>query len=199
MLSVARDKVDPSSRVRFLEADAETDDLGEHGPFDLIVSTGLLHWLSDPEAAMRKWTGWLAPEGWLICSAFGIDTVIELREVVKQVEADQGIHRPEPALYRSTGEWEEVVRRCGLTKTGSRECWHLLEFPDCRSILATIRSMGESGFVRPLPFGLDRIVVTEVMRRYNVRYRRRRQVYATCHLLQVYGRKPGREVTAPYV
>ena len=49
------------------------------GTIDLVWSNMVLHWVSDPLTAFKEFSRVLAPEGLLMFSALGPDTLKELR------------------------------------------------------------------------------------------------------------------------
>lgn len=78
----------PEETVHRIAADAPLP-----GPVDLVWSNLGLHWSDDPQADFSRWRAALAPEGFLMFSAFGPDTLRELS-----------------ALYRSLG-WAPPAHR----------------------------------------------------------------------------------------
>jgi malonyl-CoA O-methyltransferase len=72
-------------------ADAEQLPLKD-GSVDLIVSNLMLHWCN-PEAAFAEFRRVLAPHGLLSFSAFGPDTLRELRAAWAQVDGASHVHR----------------------------------------------------------------------------------------------------------
>ena len=63
MLSEAKRKI---PRLVTLRADAGSCDLAQS--FDLIFSSMMLHWFSDPAEMLRRWQRWLTPQG-VLCVA----------------------------------------------------------------------------------------------------------------------------------
>lgn len=64
---------------------------GEHlpfrtGSFDLVISNLTLHWLNDPERAFSEFLRVLEPEGLLLFSTLGPDTLQELRQSWAEVD-----------------------------------------------------------------------------------------------------------------
>jgi malonyl-CoA O-methyltransferase len=72
-------------------ADAELLPLGD-GSVDLIVSNLMLHWCH-PDSAFAEFRRVLAPQGLLSFSAFGPDTLRELRSAWSQVDALSHVHQ----------------------------------------------------------------------------------------------------------
>jgi malonyl-CoA O-methyltransferase len=72
-------------------ADAERLPLAD-GSVDLIVSNLMLHWC-DPDAVFAEFRRVLAPHGLLSFSAFGPDTLRELRTAWSQVDSHSHVHQ----------------------------------------------------------------------------------------------------------
>jgi malonyl-CoA O-methyltransferase len=190
MIAVAREKVEPASRVRFVVGDAEAEDFGSWGPFDLVVSNALLHWLEDPAQAIRRWNRHLVPGGWLASGTYGPDTFMELRFLFQRVEEELGVEpQPHVLSLRSPGEWEKLLGEAGMVQVGTLESWHRVEFPDCRSFLQAVKAVGENLIDNRHPLPVQRKVLREVMLRYDRSFRQRGGIYATCHLTKVFGKK----------
>jgi malonyl-CoA O-methyltransferase len=66
-------------RRRGVEVASEGDDLG--APAQLVWANMMLHAVQDPPALMARWQHALAPDGFLMFSSFGPDTLRELREL----------------------------------------------------------------------------------------------------------------------
>ena len=75
-------------------ADAQALPLRD-GSVDLIVSNLMLQWC-DPDAVFAEFRRVLAPSGLLSFSAFGPDTLSELRTAWRQVDA----HSPRASVHR---------------------------------------------------------------------------------------------------
>jgi malonyl-CoA O-methyltransferase len=60
---------------------------------DLLWSSLALQWMNDPEIAIREWYRVIAPEGLLIFTTFGPDTLRELRTAFAQVDGREHTSR----------------------------------------------------------------------------------------------------------
>ena len=75
-----------SRRFHFLCGDAQQLPLANHS-VDLLFSNLTLQWCNDPDAAFRDFRRVLPPEGLLLFSTFGPDTLKELRDSWRRVDA----------------------------------------------------------------------------------------------------------------
>ena len=78
LLGAAAGPADAARSVRVLAADTHALPFAD-ASFDLVWSNLALHWFVDPIAAVHEWRRVLRPEGLLMFSAFGVDTLVELR------------------------------------------------------------------------------------------------------------------------
>jgi malonyl-CoA O-methyltransferase len=192
-IEAARERVTPASRVRFITADVEEADLSNLGSFDLIISNLMGDWLQVPEIVLAKIGALLNREGWYGMTAYGPETCQEMQAMFKQVENEWELSHERHFLpFRSAGEWEKLFNRAGLMEVALEECWQRIEYEDCRTLLERIKAAGESYSENKQNFMVQRNVLTEVMRRYNRAYRSKTGVYATFHLLTLWGKKRDR-------
>ncbi|MBA4493851.1 methyltransferase domain-containing protein [Paenactinomyces guangxiensis] len=190
MSEMAGEKVEPSSRVRFLVGDAELIDLGKQDSFDLIVSNATLHWLQNPEGTLTRWVQRLKKGGWFIATTYGPDTFQELRLIFERVELELGMTpQQHTMLLRSAGHWERLLQETGLSRVYSVEFWNRSIYDDCRQFLQSVKAMGDSYSEADQSFSTARLVLLEVIKRYNWAYRSGEGVYSTYHLLQIAGQK----------
>lgn len=78
LLGAAGGPAQAARGVRVVAADTHALPFAD-ASFDLVWSNLALHWFVDPLAAVREWRRVLRPEGLLMFSAFGVDTLAELR------------------------------------------------------------------------------------------------------------------------
>lgn len=99
--------------------------------FDLVWSNLALHWFVDPIAALTEWRRTLRPEGLLMFTAFGVDTLRELRAAGAQTMAFHDMHDFGDALVNA-GFAEPVMDMEMLTLT----------YPTPEQLLADVRALG---------------------------------------------------------
>jgi len=113
--------------------------------FDLVWSNMVLHCLSDPLAALKEFHRVLKPEGLLMFSTLGPDSLKELRDAAgpQRVHAFHDMHDIGDQLVAS-GFSAPVMDMELLTFT----------YPDGAALLADLRSSGQTSVRRDRPRGL---------------------------------------------
>ncbi|MBA4543332.1 methyltransferase domain-containing protein [Thermoactinomyces daqus] len=188
-IEMARERV-ASARVQFVAADVEEDDLSGLGMFDLVITNLMGHWLQAPERVLAKVREMLNGEGWYGMTVFGPETCQELQATFRQVELEWELPPQRHFLpFRTVEEWVQLLDGAGLSDVTPEECWQRIEYEDCRTLLERIKAAGESYSESKQNFILQRNVLTEVMRRYNRAYRSKSGIYATFHILTLWGKK----------
>lgn len=109
MVTHARKKRRRASRAHWFVADGRN--VATQKPFDMIVSSSSLHWMSPLELTLGNIATLLAPRGRLVCATMVEGTLVELREARKRVAPKKSPQRQLPAA--------EAVA-CGLKKVGLR-------------------------------------------------------------------------------
>ena len=99
--------------------------------FDLVWSNLALHWFVDPLAALAEWRRVLRPQALLMFTAFGVDTLRELRAAGAQTMAFHDMHDIGDALVEA-GFAEPVMDMEMLTLT----------YPTPERLLADVRALG---------------------------------------------------------
>jgi malonyl-CoA O-methyltransferase len=81
----------PNTNSHFICADTNTLPFADNS-VDLIVSNLMLHWCNDLGGVTREWSRILRPEGLLMFSVFGPDTLQELRASWAQIDNHTHVH-----------------------------------------------------------------------------------------------------------
>lgn len=190
MIETARQKTEPSARVRFFVGDAENLDQNLLGTFDLIVSNAMIQWLVSPRETLSGWASFLKPNGWLVASTFGPDTFQELRALFQRVEEEMGIEPKQHLIsMRTPDEWRRLFQEADFHDVRYLECRHRAEYRDCRDFLQSIKGTGASYNEAKLNMVTSGRVLLRVMDEYNRTYPSENGVSATYHLVQIRGRK----------
>ncbi|SEM92690.1 malonyl-ACP O-methyltransferase BioC [Lihuaxuella thermophila] len=190
MVETARQKTEPSDRVRFFVGDAENLDRSSLGTFDLIVSNAMIQWLARPSEALSGWASLLKPNGWLVASTFGPDTFQELRSLFQRVEEEMGLEpKPHVISMRTPGEWQRLFHESAYREVDYLEYRHRAEYRDCRDFLKSVKATGASYNEAELNLLTSSRVLLRVMDAYNRIYRSGSGVSATYHLVEIRGRK----------
>jgi len=105
------------------------------GSVQLLWSNMALHWLNDPRAALAEFHRVLAPEGLLMFSALGPDTLKELRAAAGQAR----VHRF--ADMHDLGDW---LVAAGFSAPVMDMENLTLAYRDARALLADLRASGQT-------------------------------------------------------
>jgi len=116
-------------------ADAELLPLGE-GSVDLIVSNLMLHWCN-PDAVFAEFRRVLAPHGLLSFSAFGPDTLRELRAAWKQVDSHSHVHQ-----FIDMHDLGDALVRGGFAAPVLDVEQFTLRYLDVRKVAADLKATG---------------------------------------------------------
>ncbi|MFC4077594.1 malonyl-ACP O-methyltransferase BioC [Salinithrix halophila] len=190
MVEAARARVGEYSGVTFLVGDAEEVNWAEKGSFDLIISNATVQWFARPETTLRHLAEALEPGGLAAVSTFGPGTFGELHTLFREVEEAWGISPSRHGLtLRGKEHWERLLREAGLVAGGSHAHPYRFTYGDCRGFLRSVRGMGANhseGGVSPVMAGR---ILSEVMDRYDQRFRAGSGVYATYEAVWVWGKR----------
>jgi malonyl-CoA O-methyltransferase len=106
------------------------------GSVDLIVSNLMLHWC-DPDAVFAEFRRVLAPHGLLSFSAFGPDTLRELRAAWAQVDSACHVHR-----FIDMHDLGDALVRAGFASPVLDVEQFTLRYLDVRKIAADLKATG---------------------------------------------------------
>ncbi|TCS95832.1 methyltransferase domain-containing protein [Hazenella coriacea] len=197
MIQMAKEKIQPPSRVRLLVENAEKLDIQQFGTFDLVITNSTLQWLDYPQKAIADWYDLLKPGGWLFATAYGPDMLYELRTILSEVELDLGLEPTHPFyLLYSADHWKEILRQKDMVQILTSESWERKLFANGDQLLRTLKAVGDNANGINQNIGITRQLCFEVISRYNQLYwyRTRDCVYATYHSIQIQGQKCDRSL-----
>jgi malonyl-CoA O-methyltransferase len=106
------------------------------GSVDLIVSNLMLHWC-DPDAVFAEFRRVLAPQGLLQFSAFGPDTLRELRAAWAQVDSMSHVHR-----FIDMHDLGDALVRAGFASPVLDVEQFTLRYLDVRKVAADLKATG---------------------------------------------------------
>ena len=106
------------------------------GSVDLIVSNLMLHWC-DPDAVFAEFRRVLAPQGLLQFSAFGPDTLQELRAAWAQVDSMSHVHR-----FIDMHDLGDALVRAGFASPVLDVEKFSLRYLDVRKVAADLKATG---------------------------------------------------------
>jgi malonyl-CoA O-methyltransferase len=116
-------------------ADAEMLPL-QDGSVDLILSNLMLHWCN-PDAVFEEFRRVLAPQGLLCFSAFGPDTLRELREAWAECDARVHVHP-----FIDMHDLGDALVRAGFAAPVLDVERFTLSYPDVRKVAADLKATG---------------------------------------------------------
>jgi malonyl-CoA O-methyltransferase len=105
--------------------------------FDLIFSNLMLHWCDRPQMVFEEFVRVLKPGGLLLFSAFGPDTLSELRAA--WAVADEGSH---VSLFADMHELGNGLMHAGLAEPVLDVEHHRLHFADARALMRELKLLG---------------------------------------------------------
>jgi malonyl-CoA O-methyltransferase len=128
-------------------ADAEHLPLAS-GSIDLIVSNLMLHWC-DPDPVFAEFRRVLAPQGLLTFSAFGPDTLRELRTAWAQVDSHTHVHH-----FIDMHDLGDALVRSGFAAPVLDVDRITLQYLDVRAVAADLKATGARNAARGRPKSL---------------------------------------------
>lgn len=147
MLNAARTKVRWFNRQRFVCADAERLPLADSA-VDMIVSNLTLHWC-DPDVVLAEFARVLRPQGVLMFTCFGPDTLRELRTAWQAVD-----ERPHVHTFVDLHDLGDALVRAGFAEPVMDAEFFRLTYPNVVSVLRELKALGEHNVNRQRHRGL---------------------------------------------
>jgi SAM-dependent methyltransferase len=113
--------------------------------FDLIVSPLLLHWVNDLPGALIQMRQALKPDGLLLASLFGGDTLHELRLSLIQAESElTGGAGPRVSPFADLRDAAHLVQRAGFALPAVDRDLITVRYAEPLRLLSDLRAMGET-------------------------------------------------------
>ncbi|MBD9370815.1 malonyl-ACP O-methyltransferase BioC [Xanthomonas sp. XNM01] len=119
-----------------LAADARALPLAD-GSVDLIHSNLCLQWIDDLPAVFAGFRRVLKPGGLLLCSSFGPDTLVELREAFAQAD-----HAPHVSPFATIAQFGDALMAAGFRDPVLDRDLFTLTYPDLPALMRELRAMG---------------------------------------------------------
>ena len=107
------------------------------GTVEMVWANMLLHLQADPQQLLRAWHEALAPEGFLMFSCLGPDTVRELRELYAQLGWPPAGHE-----FTDMHDWGDMLVAAGFAEPVMDMERITLTFPTAERLLAELRELG---------------------------------------------------------
>ncbi len=136
-----------SGRQRLVTLNEEFLPFGENA-FDLAVSTLSLHWVNDLPGALIQIRRALKPDGLFLAAILGGDTLIEMRRVLLEAEAETtGGTRPHTSPVADVADAGALLQRAGFALPVVDTDTLTVTYTDMFSLMRDLRGMGEANAV----------------------------------------------------
>jgi SAM-dependent methyltransferase len=118
------------------------------GSFDLVLSNLDLHWTNDLPGALLQLRQALRPDGLLLASLFGGETLAELRQVLMEAElAEEGGVSPRVSPFADLRDLGALLQRAGFALPVIDSDTIEVSYPDALALMRDLRAMGEANAV----------------------------------------------------
>jgi NADH dehydrogenase [ubiquinone] 1 alpha subcomplex assembly factor 5 len=192
-----RQRPELSARIgAILETDLDLID-PEHLPFaanafDLIVSPLALHWINDLPGALIQLRLALKPDGLLLASLFGGETLNELRLSLIEAESElSGGAGPRVSPFAGLQDIAGLLQRAGYALPAADRDVVTVHYGEPMRLLADLRAMGETSALRERnPRALSRRILERAFELYRQRFSDGERVRATFEILTATGWSP---------
>lgn len=193
-----RNRPELSARIgAILETDLDFID-PEHLPFaphsfDLIVSPLALHWVNDLPGALIQLRLALKPDGLLLASLFGGETLHELRLSLIEAESElTGGAGPRVSPLADLQDVAGLLQRAGYALPAADRDVVTVQYGEPMRLLADLRAMGETSALRERnPRALSRRILARAFEIYRERYSdENNRIRATFEILTATGWAP---------
>jgi len=162
------------------------------GSFDLIVSPLALHWINDLPGALIQLRLALKPDGLLLASLFGGETLHELRLSLIEAESElTGGAGPRVSPFADLQDIAGLLQRAGFALPAADRDVVTVRYGEPMRLLADLRAMGETSALRERnPRALSRRILARAFEIYSERYSEDGRVRATFEILTATGWSP---------
>lgn len=175
-----------------LEVDLERMPFAEQS-FDLIASPLVLHWANDLPGALIQLRRALKPDGLMLASLFGGDTLTELRQSLLEAEAEiTGGAALRVSPFADLQDIAGLLQRAGFALPAADRDVVTVRYGEPMRLLADLRAMGETAaFAERGGRGLSRRILARTFDIYRQRFSDAdRRVRATFEILTATGWAP---------
>jgi len=142
------------------------------GSFNLIVSPLALHWVNDLPGALVQLRLALKPDGLLLASLFGGETLTELRLSLLEAESDlTGGAAMRVAPFADLADIAGLLQRASFALPAADRDVVTVRYGEPMRLLADLRAMGETSALRePSPRALSRRILARAFEIYRERF-----------------------------
>lgn len=128
--------------------------------FDLVLSNLDLHWINDLPGTLLQLRQALKPDGLLLATLYGGDTLHELRRVLIEAElAEQGGASPRVSPFAELRDLGSLLQRAGFALPVVDTDTIEVTYPDALALMRDLRAMGETNAVAERARGFTRRAV----------------------------------------
>jgi SAM-dependent methyltransferase len=154
-----------------VEIDPEHLPFGD-GAFDLVASPLTLHWVNDLTGALIQIRRSLKPDGLMLASLFGGETLNELRIALIEAELElTGGAGPRVSPFADLQDIAALLQRAGFALPAADRDITTVRYSEPARLLADLRAMGEtSALVERSRRGLSRGVLARTFEIYRQRF-----------------------------
>lgn len=140
--------------------------------FDLIASILMLHSVNDVPGALIQWRRALKPDGLLLASLFGGDTLNELRVCLLQAEEEiLGGAGARVSPFAQLQDLAHLMQRAGYALPAADRDAVIVRYDEPMRLLADLRAMGETAALAERhPRALSRRVLARAFEIYRQRF-----------------------------
>ncbi|HXZ01975.1 MAG TPA: methyltransferase domain-containing protein [Stellaceae bacterium] len=125
--------------------------------FDLVLSNLDLHWTNDLPGALLQLRQALKPDGLLLASLFGGETLAELRRALMEAElAEEGGISPRVSPFPDLRDLGRLLQRAGFALPVVDRDTIEVTYADALALMRDLRAMGESNAVTERRRGFTR-------------------------------------------
>ncbi len=143
----------PAPRV---VAEAEALPFARHS-FDLVLSSLDLHWANDLPGALLQLRQVLKPDGLLLASLLGGETLFELRHALIEAElAEEGGAGPRVSPFADVRDLGTLLQRAGFALPVVDSDTVTATYADALALMRDLRAMGETNAVQERRRGFTR-------------------------------------------
>ncbi len=115
------------------------------GTFDLVASGLSLHWVNDLPGALIQLRRALKPDGLLLASLLGGETLHELRTALLEAEAEEtGGAAPRVSPFADVRDAGSLLQRAGFALPVVDADTITVSYPDALALMRDLRAMGEA-------------------------------------------------------
>lgn len=180
-------------------ADDDTLDLTQ-GNFDLVLHTMCLHWANDPVGQLVQSRHALKPDGLLLCTFLGGQTLHELRASLAEAEAQvTGGLSPRVAPMGEIRDLGGLLQRAGFAMPVADSTAITASYANAFHLMHDLRKMGENNaLTQRIKYMTRRNVLTEASSIYAENFRNNEnRVDATFEIITLTGWAPADDQPQP--